>query len=64
MIIIIKKVFEEIVEGLESRAESCKRFSPLCNLDKNIVRAQVLSDIAGVIRSVLLKAEERDSDGC
>jgi len=56
--IMVKRVLEEIVEGLESRAESCRRFSSLGDLDKNMVRALILSDVAGVIRASLLRMED------
>jgi len=49
----IQKIFEGIVERLESRAESYKRFSTLRDLDRNMIRASILSDIAGAIRSVI-----------
>ena len=58
----VERILEEIVEGLEARAESCMKLSTLDDLDKSMIRASVLSDVAGVIRSSLLRVED-DGEG-
>ena len=58
----VERILEEIAEGLESRAESCMKLSTLDDLDKSVIRASVLSDVAGVIRSSLLRVED-DGEG-